>query len=247
MTALAANRGQKENRYNFRQYTLKAGTIAFLNGAAFLDPKTDIVEPASSKTGMIYIGLFAEKVDASAAAALVNVDMLDEVSTRRFANDAANPVAATDVGQIAYFVDDQTVSIVGSGRTIAGRIWDVDPTKGVAIEKLSSARSAVRSQPAATTPAAYVGNDLVITSVEQDAVYAVPATGAASTVTLPAAALDGTSASFVADGTANAHTVQYRDATGVVNLTAALTAAKRHLVIVEKVGGKWFANAYVSP
>jgi hypothetical protein len=75
----------------------------------------------------------------------------------------------------------------------------------------------------------------------------VPATGAASTVTLPAAALDGTSASFVADGTANAHTVQYRDATGVVNLTAALTAAKRHLVIVEKVGGKWFANAYVSP
>jgi hypothetical protein len=50
-----------------------------------------------------------------------------------------------------------------------------------------------------------------------------------------------------ADGTKNGHTVQYRDATGPTNLTTALTASKRHLVIVEKLGGKWFANAYVSP
>lgn len=247
MTALAQDRTSGENNYRFRQYTLKAGTIAYQHGAAFLDPKTNIVEPVTTKPGMIYLGLFAEKVDATAAAALVNVDMIDEVKTHRFANDVTNAIAATDVGQIAYFVDDQTVSIVGAGRSVAGRIWDVHATKGVAIEKLSSSRSAVLSVPAATTPAAYVGNDLIITSIEQDATYDVPATGAASTVTLPAAALDGTRMSFAADGTKNGHTVQYRDATGPANLTTALTASKRHLVVCVKVGGKWFANAYVSP
>jgi hypothetical protein len=94
---------------------------------------------------------------------------------------------------------------------------------------------------------AFAANDCAPADIRHGAVYSVPATGAASTVTLPAAAKDGTKAYFVADGAANAHTVQYRDGTGNVNLTAALTAAKRHLVTVVKKGGAWYASAAVSP
>jgi hypothetical protein len=98
----------------------------------------------------------------------------------------------------------------------------------------------------ATIPA-YVANDSAPTAIPQGSVIDVPATAAASTITLPAAPVDGTWAVFLADGTKNANTVQYRDATGPTNLTTALTASKRHEVIVYALGGKWFANAYVSP
>jgi hypothetical protein len=79
------------------------------------------------------------------------------------------------------------------------------------------------------------------------AIYDIPTTAGASTVTLPANALEGTEVTFVADGTKNGHTVQYRDATGPTNLTTALTLSKRHLVRCAFLNGKWVANAYVAP
>lgn len=93
----------------------------------------------------------------------------------------------------------------------------------------------------------FVANDAAPAVLRHDATYSIPPTGGASTVTLPAGAPDGTRVHFVADGTDNAHTVQYRDATGPTNITAALTAAKRHLVTAVKVGGKWVATSGVSP
>lgn len=247
MTALAKSRMGREERWKHKLFTLASGKIAFQGGAAFLNLATSKVEPAASATGYLYLGTFAEKVDASAADAPVNVDLVEEIVTRRFVNaTAGDAIAATDVGGIAYFLDDQTVCITPAGRTVAGRIWDVDTTKGVAVEKIESAEAPL-ANPAATTPAGYVGNDLIITSFVQDGVYDVPTTGAASTVTLPAAAPNGARVLFAADGTKNGHTVQYRDATGPANLTTALTASKRHLVECVKRGGLWFANAYVSP
>lgn len=94
---------------------------------------------------------------------------------------------------------------------------------------------------------AFVSNDCVLTALQHDCVYDVPATGGASTVTLPAGADDGTRVFFAADGTKNVNTVQYRDATGPTNITAALTASKRHLVCCIKQNGKWFACDTVSP
>jgi hypothetical protein len=95
---------------------------------------------------------------------------------------------------------------------------------------------------------AYVSNDLVIADNPANGlIFDVPTTGAASTVTLPAAAREGTRVYFSADGTKNGHTVQYRDATGPVNLTTALTASKRHSVTALFLGSKWVAQAYISP
>jgi hypothetical protein len=99
-----------------------------------------------------------------------------------------------------------------------------------------------------TALAAFSSNNINLgASPNSGAVYDIPTTAAASTVTLPATATEGTILYFVADGTKNGHTVQYRDATGPVNLTTALTASKRHLVIAVALNGLWNCNAYVSP
>lgn len=98
------------------------------------------------------------------------------------------------------------------------------------------------------TATAFAANDSIIASnPPSGTTYDIPTTGAASTVTLPDTAAEGTILYFTADGTKNGHTVQYRDATGPANLTTALTASKRHLAVAIHQGDKWFVNAYVSP
>jgi hypothetical protein len=242
MTALVNDRARRFEIWKFKSFTL-TGAKAWKGGRAALNTSGKVV-PASSIPGLLPIGVFAETVDATAGDLPVQVDLEREITIERFANaTAADACAATDLGSMAYMFDDQTVSITGAGRSPSGRIWDVDAVKGVAVEKTDTPRG-VASQPAV---GAYTANDFAPASIEQDAMYDVPTTAAASTITLPAAAPDGTRATFAADGTKNGHTVQYRDGTGPVNLTTALTASKRHLVVVEKLGGKWFANAYVSP
>jgi hypothetical protein len=135
------------------------------------------------------------------------------------------------------------------GGCVAGRIWAFDSVKGAAIQKLQHVLAGGGGAPLPNVaPGSFVSNDLVIAaSPASGSLYEIPATGAASTVTLPATATEGTIIRFVADGTNNAHTVQYRDATGPTNLTTALTAAKRHQVSAIFLNSKWRANAYVSP
>lgn len=242
MTALLQERARRVFVWKYKSFTL-TGAKAWKGGRAALNSSGKVV-PASSISGLLPIGIFAETVDATSADAPVQVDLEREVTIEYFANaTASDAVAATDIGSNGYMMDDQTVTITPAGRSVAGRIWDVDTLKGIGIEKSDAARKVLSQPPVG----AYTANDFAPASIESDAVYDVPPTAAASTITLPAAAPDGTRATFAADGTKNGHTVQYRDATGPTNLTTALTASKRHLVVVQKLGGKWFANAYVSP
>jgi hypothetical protein len=128
-------------------------------------------------------------------------------------------------------------------------VWKVSSTQGVLVEKLQHLGPApVLGPTLAATLGAFAAADLVVpATLAHDSVNDIPTTAANSTVTLPAAAPDGTRWTFVADGTKNGHTVQYRDATGPVNLTAALTASKRHLAICVKNAGKWHVTASASP
>jgi hypothetical protein len=246
MTALAAERSRSFDMWKHREFTLASGNKAYKGGRACISPGTGKVVPASSTPGLIPIGIFDQTVDATAGDKKVSVDLERELVIEWFVNDTGggNAVAPTDLGSNAFMKDDQTVTMNAAARSIAGRIWAVDTTKGVAIEKFGGAPVALSQQPGV---AAFTANDWAPASLVNGATYDVPATGAASTITLPAAAPDGTIVYFAADGTKNAHTVQYRDGTGPTNITAALSLGKRHLVVAVKRGGLWFANAYVSP
>jgi hypothetical protein len=253
MTALATQRMSKTERWTRKQFTLASGNVAFKNGIACLDLSTGKVEPGHAETDLLVIGKFAENVDATAADTLVDVDLGKEIEVEYWANaEGGDACAATDVGSLCYVLDDQTVTITPTAHSVAGRIWAVDATRGVAVERLQ----AVPADPATlgglgaveTALAAFSSNNINVgNNPNSGSIHDVPTTGAASTITLPATAVEGTILYFVADGTKNGHTVQYRDATGPVNLTTALTASKRHLVIATFLNAIWNANAYVSP
>jgi hypothetical protein len=249
MTALATNTDPSEVRWKYKQFTLASPNVAFQGAAIGYNPATQKVEPMpddASGGHLFFLGFAVSKVDASSADKTLNVDLIEEVVMHWFANAAGgDAVAATDVTKLCYFIDDQTVTVTSEGNPVAGRVWAVDATKGVLVQKLASeGGAALASQPAL---AAFAAGDNAPAAIVNGAIYDVPTTAANSTITLPVAAPDGTVAYFVADGTKNGHTVTYRDATGPTALTTALTAAKRHLVTVAKRDGKWFANAYVSP
>lgn len=253
MTALANERQSREKKFTYMQFPLAVGNKAYKNGNAAIDLSTGKCEPAHPETDLFGIGKFAETVDATLAEALVNVNLQREVTAEWWENDTdGTPVTAAMLCALCYLLDDQTVTSDPSGASVAGRVWAVDSVKGVLVERLGDTPAAVGSldglEAVETALAAFSSNNIdVDDNPNSGAIFDVPTTGAASTITLPATAAEGTVLYFVADGTKNGHTVQYRDETGPANLTTALTASKRHMVIAAFLNGKWNANAYVSP
>jgi hypothetical protein len=246
VTAQSTERARSVEKFTYRVFTLATGNKAWKHARIGIDLSTGKLEPMHAESDLLDIGVADETVDATSADKDLNVNLEREVIAQWMANGTAgDAVASTDVGKICYALDDQTVSILPIGKSIAGRVWAVSSTRGVLVERLPIADLNRAVVVAAT---AFASNDSIIPADPvSGAVYDVPTTAAASTVTLPASAPDGTTLYFAADGTKNGHTVQYRDATGPTNLTTALTASKRHLVVCIAQGGKWFANAYVSP
>jgi hypothetical protein len=242
MTALATKRMREQGTMKNRLWTLKSGEVAFQGGIACLELSSNKVVIGDNETGSVFLGIFKESKDASAADALVNIDLLREVNVEWLANDTTAPV--TNILRPCYILDDQTVTADPEGNSIAGLVWAVDAIKGVAVERVSSIDDKIMQVGGTLS---YTSNNAAPTSIVSGAVYDVPTTAANSTITLPAAVSDGTWAIFVADGSKNGHTVQYIDATGTTAITTALTASKRHMVRVQKLNDKWFAQAYVSP
>lgn len=252
MTALAQERARLFESWKYHDFPLAVGNKAWKNGIAALDLSTGKVEPGHAETDLFIIGLFDQTVDATAAEKLVRVNLQTEIWVEWLDNSVSDALDAGDVGSLCYVEDDQTVSINPTGKSVAGRVWAVDATKGVAVQKLQALPASGASLDGLgaveTALAAFSSNNInLANNPNSGAIYDVPTTAAASTVTLPATAVEGTVLYFVADGTKNGHTVQYRDATGPVNLTTALTASKRHLVICTFLNTIWNANAYVSP
>jgi hypothetical protein len=113
-----------------------AGTIAVLNGG--------FVEPATTATGLIAVGVFSAECDNSAGG---DGDMvaLVERGIYRFANSTSTDAITTgEIGKACYAVDDLTVAKTdGTGtRSIVGivdhiddsGVWVlVDPTSGVLV------------------------------------------------------------------------------------------------------------------
>lgn len=254
MTALQAERARSIEKFTYRQFTLDVGNKAYKGGQAVIDLSTGKCEPGhDAETDLFAIGTFDETVDATSAAKLVNVNLGREVLAEWVVNGTAgDAIAITDVGNLCYFMDDQTVSKVATNRSVAGRIWDFSSTRGVLVERLQAVPTPSSTLASLVTVAAnapaFVSNDSVVgNNPNSGTSFDIPTTAAASTVTLPATATEGTLIYFFADGTKNAHTVQYRDATGPVNLTAALTASKRHLAIANFRNSKWAVTATVAP
>ena len=254
MGALTSARMPREVKVKHLALPLAVGAKAFFGGIACVDfVAGKMVQGQGSDSQLEAIGEFENDIaiDNTAGSAVVQVlvNLDREKVLKYYANDTTTPVQATDVFKICFILDDNTATMNPDGAAALGRVWDVDSVQGVGVEKIANLRpTAPLATVAASVLGAFAAHALAPATLQQDAVYDVPATdGAACSITLPAGDPDGRRVTFCADGTKNAATVQYFDATGAVAITSALTAAKRHVVVCVKEGGKWFANAMVSP
>ncbi len=138
MTALSDEKLLRFERWSYRQFTLKAGQIAYKGGAVALKTADGKVYPGPSASGYKFLGVFAETVDASSAGPLgsvdqpVNVDLLKERCILWRAQDGT--ITAANVGSTCYMSDDATVSLNSTSQSAAGTIMAVDATYGVAFE-----------------------------------------------------------------------------------------------------------------
>lgn len=125
MTALAQGRNTPEAAGDIEEYPVLADTVCFEGGIAVLDGD-GYVKPGVTATGLIAVGRFERRADnAGGASGAIRAKVKKGVF--RFANSAgADEVLISHIGDNCYIVDDQTVAAVATGRSIAGRVEQVD-------------------------------------------------------------------------------------------------------------------------
>lgn len=125
MTALAANKATKRMGVtpaviNYPPSVPVAATSHIFAGALVCASATGFATPGAVATTLTALGVAEEEADNSAGA-----DGAIKVRVRRgahlFVNDGTNPVTQADLFKNVYIVDDQTVSTLGTGRSIAGK------------------------------------------------------------------------------------------------------------------------------
>ena len=126
----------REERWTRHRFPLSGGELAEKGGMACIDTSSGEVVAGQASTTLIFIGRFAETVDNSAGGSAVpcDVNLMRELVITRFVNDSGTAVASSDVGADCYILDDRTVTMATSGNSKCGRVWEVDPLKGVAVE-----------------------------------------------------------------------------------------------------------------
>ncbi len=136
MTALANSRMRMQVAIKTWALPLGPGLRAYKNGHACIDTTTGNVVPGRLGATLLPIGMFAMDFDNSAGAttALVSVELHEEIWAVWWNNDTGTPVLASEVGQDCYVLDDQTVTFASAGASKAGRVWAVDPIKGVLVQ-----------------------------------------------------------------------------------------------------------------
>ena len=155
-----------------------------------------------------------ESVDATSAAKKVTVHLHRHVEAYWMVNDSV--AAVTVVFGLCYLKDDNTVSADGAGRALAGRVWKIDSTLGVLVERLPGPTGLELNAP--NVDIAWTANAWTPAAIESKSIYTCPTTAAASTITLPAADPVGTECYVYFDGTENGHNVAIVSETGTVTL-----------------------------
>lgn len=122
-----------------------AASVKIYNGAIVVLDSSGNAKPGVAGTGLTCVGRALQQADnSSGLAGAIKVDV--EQGVFWYANSGGgDAIAAANVGQLCYVVDDQTVALTkgGEARSIAGTIVAVDSTKGVAVHmQLSGALSA---------------------------------------------------------------------------------------------------------
>lgn len=119
MGALTAERATVRTEPSDALSLLVAAGVKIFNGAAVV-VEAGYAKPAYVATGLLSAGVANDTIDNTAGG-----DGDVSVPVRRgrflFVNDPTTPVAQTDLLTDVFWLDDQTVSADGTGRSVAGK------------------------------------------------------------------------------------------------------------------------------
>lgn len=103
---------------------------------AVIDTLTGLVTKGAVSTTLRPIGYFDETLVGDGVAD-VRVRLFDELMLHWFDNDTAGtPVVAADIGDLAFILDERTVSGDSTGRSAAGRVWALSTLDGVLLDMI---------------------------------------------------------------------------------------------------------------
>ncbi len=141
MAALTGPRTPDFKTIKSKLLPLAAGEKALRGGMACLDTAAAAVRRGQVSTTLVNAGFFQDDLDNSAggSSVLVQVKLHREIVIQYFDTiTGSNAVTASNLFADCYIEDDHTVSMNSSGRSKAGRVWEVDALKGVGVETYGS-------------------------------------------------------------------------------------------------------------
>lgn len=121
---------------------LKSAEVAHEGGLACIDKADGSLVRGKAGTTLVPIGLFIDVGEAGVTGngtLTVKVRLFKEVWAWWFVNDTGTAVVDANFGEECYILDDQTVTGDGTGRSKAGRVWEVNSAKGVLVEPVIDA------------------------------------------------------------------------------------------------------------
>ena len=120
-------------------WLLHSGDTAEQGKAAGLDTATGDMRPMGTSATQIFMGFFAETLVGDGTLK-VRVNLPNEVQAEWLRNDdSPNDVAITDIGSECYAKDSQTVSMLDTSRSKAGRVLDYDAASNLVLVQGGSA------------------------------------------------------------------------------------------------------------
>lgn len=119
--------------WSYFEARLASGEVAERGHMACLDLSNGTVVVGQTDPNLLPCGYFDEDKTGNGTLT-VRVRFFGEKELHRWTNDAnPNDVQASDLGNVCFIKDSRTVSMLGTGRSVAGRIWGVT-SAGVLVE-----------------------------------------------------------------------------------------------------------------
>ena len=113
--------------WSYGDFVLTSGQVAERGHLACAELATGQIVVGTADSTLYAIGMFDEDLTGDGTKT-VRVKLFREVVLHAFANDSVAPVAADDLFNTCFIKDSSTVSMDGTGRSAAGRIWKATAT-----------------------------------------------------------------------------------------------------------------------
>lgn len=127
------DRARKRTTKKTHSAILTNGITTVKGKPAFLDTATGQVTQGGASTTLLPVGMWTENVTGDGTLTTV-VDLFEEIVLEWLDNDTVSPCVAGSIGSECYVKDTTTVSMDGTSRSKAGRVWAVSALDGVAVQ-----------------------------------------------------------------------------------------------------------------